>query len=223
MNILSLDTSTEALGLCLQADNQLRISIIKAGLKHSETLLPKLNQIILEAGITPRNLQLIVCSIGPGSFTGVRIGLATAKGIAEGCGCPLIGISNLDALAYRFRYFDGLVAPVLSAMRKRYYSALYQKGVRVSDYLDISLDALVERLSAPGRILLTGSQGDALFKRLQSAGSCTITLDAGYPLTDPQALLEIGQKLYNENRLPVEEIKPLYLRKSEAEINLYGE
>ena len=223
MNILALDTSTEALGLCLRVDNQLRTSIIKAGLKHSETLLPKMNQLMDEAGVIPRNLNLIVCSIGPGSFTGVRIGLATAKGMAEGCGCPLIGVSSLDALAYRFRFFDGLVVPVLFALRKRCYSTLYQKGVRVSDYLDISLDALVERLITFDRILLTGSHGYTLFEKLQSTGRCTLTLDAGYPFTDPQALLEIGQKLYNENKFPIGEIKPLYLRKSEAEINLYGE
>ncbi|MBA7618861.1 tRNA threonylcarbamoyladenosine biosynthesis protein TsaB [subsurface metagenome] len=223
MIALALDTATEALGICLQVDERLSTVILKAGLKHCETLLPWLNQLFREAGISPRNLDLIVCSVGPGSFTGVRIGLATAKGLALGSGCTLVGVSNLDALAYRFRYFDGIVLPVLSALRRRYYASLYRQGERISDYLDLSFDLLALRLQSWDRVLLTGAGAESLLHLLKKENKVRqITLDAGLALTDPQSLLQLGRKRAAGKEIPGQEVKPLYLRKSEAEINLYG-
>ena len=230
MNVLAFDTATEALGICLLTERESRTTIIKAGFKHSETLLPKINQLIDEAGIKPQKLDLIVCSLGPGSFTGVRIGLATARGLALGSGSPIVGVSSLDALAYRFRFFDGVVVPVLAALRKtRHYSALYQDGVRITDYLDQSLDDLVHRLKKYNKILLlTGPHVETLFKSLkqkQQNSNVHIVVDSSFSPTDPLGLLEAGLHLFESEGkgLKPRELSPLYLRKSEAEINLCGE
>jgi len=223
VNILALDTATEELSLCLAAGGQTSIWILRAGLKHSQTLLPGIQALLREAGITAAELQLIVCSLGPGSFTGIRIGLAAAKGLAFGCGCPLVGASTLDALAYRFASFPGVVVPVMSSLRKMHYSALYREGKRISAYLDLSLTELAQKLAGFKQALLTGPQAGGLFKQLPREATFQVFLDSDPSATNPQALLELGRRSYLELGAGEAELKPLYLRQSEAKIMSRGD
>ena len=224
MNVLAIDTATEVLGIALSSGGERRVITVRIGLKHSETLLPWIKFLIEDSGIQLDDLQLIVCSLGPGSFTGLRIGLATAKGLAAGSSCPLIGIPGLDALAFRYRSFRGVVIPLSDARRKKVYTALYRQGERISDYLDIPMAGLAPDLKEFDNLLLTGSEAE-VFARImaQERGREGITLDRGLPFTDPESLLEIGEELFNRKGNIQYNLEPLYLRKSEAEIKLYGE
>ncbi|MQY76897.1 MAG: tRNA (adenosine(37)-N6)-threonylcarbamoyltransferase complex dimerization subunit type 1 TsaB, partial [Spirochaeta sp.] len=162
MNVLAIDTATEVLGIALSTGVERRVTTVRIGLKHSETLLPWIKFLIEDSGIQLEDLHLIVCSLGPGSFTGLRIGLATAKGLAAGSLCPLIGIPGLDTLAFRYRSFRGVVIPLSNAHRKKVYTALYRQGERISDYLDIHLTKLALDLKEFDNLLLTGSEAEAL-------------------------------------------------------------
>ena len=227
-NILSLDTATGTLGLCLRTPAGLNVSILDIELKHSQTLLPRVQGLLESAVIAPTDLDLIVCSLGPGSFTGVRIGLATAKGFALGSGAALIGISNLDGFAHRYGCFSGQVLPVLSGLRGRFYAAFYQDGSRISDYLDTNLDELeilAARAAEQSGLLLTGPHCAQLAERLQArrAGVSRVREHASLP-SDPRSLLEAGVLAA---ALPGgmdagAEPQPLYLRKSDAEIKREG-
>jgi tRNA threonylcarbamoyladenosine biosynthesis protein TsaB len=224
MNVLAIDTATEVLGIALSTGVERRVTTVKIGLKHSETLLPWIKILIEDSGIQLDDLQLIVCSLGPGSFTGLRIGLATAKGLAAGSHCPLIGIPGLDALAFRYRSFRGVVIPLSDARRKKVYTALYRQGERISDYLDIPMARLALDLKEFGNLLLTGSEAEVLARIIAEEQSREgITLDRGLPFTDPESLLEIGKELFNRKGNIQYNLEPLYLKKSEAEIKLYGE
>jgi tRNA threonylcarbamoyladenosine biosynthesis protein TsaB len=217
MTALSIDTATESLGLCLEADGSRRTLVAEAGLRHSETLLPGIRQLLEQAGVSARELDLVVCCLGPGSFTGIRIGLATAKGLCFRGNTPLIGIANLDALAYRFRSYAGPVVPVIPALRRNYYAAVYQRGERESEYLSLSLESLIERLDELRSVLLTGPAAETLCQRLPASASPIV--DLGGPSTDPVSLLELGKKKLSRLGVPQEDPEPLYLRKSDAEIN----
>lgn len=224
MNVLAIDTATEVLGIALSTGGERRVTTVRIGLKHSETLLPWIKFLIEDSGIKLDDLQLIVCSLGPGSFTGLRIGLATAKGLAAGSHCPLIGIPGLDALAFRYRSFKGVVIPLSDARRKKVYTALYRQGERISDYLDIPMTKLALDLKEFDNLLLTGSEAEVFARIIGEEQSREgITLDRGLPFTDPESLLEIGQELFNRKGNIQYNLEPLYLRKSEAEIKLYGE
>ncbi len=230
MNILAFDTATEALGICLKLEDQKRTLIVEAGPRHSETLLPGVHQLIRESGIKPKDLDLIVCSLGPGSFTGIRIGLATAKGLALGGGCPLVGLSSLDALAHRFRFYSGAVVPLLRHLRKRYYAAFYRQGIRISDFLDLSLAELIQKIEAPApdlpetpkafeKILLTGARALDLWEEFKEKNAPDIVLDAGGALTDPERLLEAGLLVFQRKDFKDpqgENLKPLYLKPGPA-------
>jgi len=262
MNTLAIDTATTALGLCLDShpgssrrdsdsgssrpDSQAlqrRSLIFQIGLKHSERLMPAVRMLLQEADLPVEALELIICSTGPGSFTGIRIGLATAKGLADGGlwrgGRPsvqppangagggarrrLIGVSTLDGLAHRYRRFPGLVAAVNPSLRRKYYAAVYRAGNLEGDYLETTLPDLCAALEARRPLLLTGAAARELYELMLAAGAAPgpeLVFDASGQPTDPAGLLDCGLTRLGEAR---NEPVPLYLRKSEAEITFFGE
>jgi tRNA threonylcarbamoyladenosine biosynthesis protein TsaB len=240
MNSLAIDTATTALGLCLSSDSgthpgseasQRRTLILQIGLKHSEKLMPAVRALLREADLPPQQLEMIVCSTGPGSFTGIRIGLATAKGLADAVRaatapslkrCRLIGVSTLDGLAYRYRRFPGLVAAVNPSLRKKYYAAVYQSGRLEGTYLETTLPDLSSALKTRRPILITGAAAGELYELMLSDGAEAgpeLVVDASGQSTDPAGLLACGTAKLEE---PEAEPVPLYLRKSEAEITFFG-
>jgi tRNA threonylcarbamoyladenosine biosynthesis protein TsaB len=227
LNALAIDTATPALGLSLRAGGDTRTVLVQAGFRHSETLLPQTERLLTDSGLKPAELDLIVCSLGPGSFTGIRIGLATAKGMAFGARaaggrCQLVGASTLDGLAWRYRSFPGGVVPVNASLRRRFHAAVYLRGRRDGEYLEAELEELAERLAPHQELLLTGSGAEALYRLLAPRRAVNaVVLDAEAVPCDPAGLLEQGLDLFLRQG-PASELHPLYLRKSEAEIRRGG-
>jgi tRNA threonylcarbamoyladenosine biosynthesis protein TsaB len=221
VNVLAVDTATEALGLALRTGEHTRSELIQAGFRHSETLLPHVSRLLADSGLRPEELDLIVCSLGPGSFTGIRIGLAAIKGLAFGArpgGVPLAGVSTLEGLAWRHRRLAFPVAAVNASLRRRFHAGLFRRGLLEGDYLEAELEELAERLSAHPALALAGSGAERLYEKLASKrGERGLQLDASPAPADPVGLLEAGLASFRRNG-PTPEPLPLYLRKSEAEI-----
>jgi tRNA threonylcarbamoyladenosine biosynthesis protein TsaB len=196
--------------------------IQRAGLRHAVSLAPTVARLLADAGIGATDLGLIVCCVGPGSFTGVRIGMATAKGLALGARCHLQGVPSLDALAHRFSFFGGAVVPTVDAKKGRVYAALYRAGARVSEYLDLEPDALARRVAATeDALLVTGPHARPfhdLLAQLLPERRARLVLDPLPVGTDPQALLALGLASYRRRGPDPEPLEPLYLRPSEAEL-----
>ena len=221
MNILAIDTSTEVLGICLITKEHQVLSLsFKIGFKHSTLLVPWIEKLFKQAGILPSRLDLIVCSKGPGSFTGLRIGLSTAKGLAYGAGCPLVCISSLDAIAFGLKEYQGVVVPVIDARKNRFYSAFYKDGRRITGYFDITKEALLNNCRTYNRVLLTGPGANIIFHSISIPNkNRIIKLDPGCALLHPFFLLKAGREKYVLNKQgDPDSIGPLYVRKSEAEI-----
>ena len=157
MNVLSIDTATEVCGIGLLLENSNWFeSVRKAGLKHSEVVMDTVHRALEEAGVPISEINLIVCSGGPGSFTGLRIGMATAKGLAAGTGIPLVSVPSLDAIAYRLRWSSLVVVPVLDARKNRVYTAAFRNGKKIRDDLDLDLQKLKRFLAELKPLVLTG-------------------------------------------------------------------
>ncbi len=231
MNVLALDTATQTLGLCLRSETETHTVLSRAGLKHSEGLMPAVRQLLADGHLECAQLDLVVCSTGPGSFTGVRIGLATAKGLVFGIqntsgSCALVGASTLDGLARRYHNYCGTVIAVNPSLRKNHYAAIFQEGKRCGRYLELALPDLAEVLDSYPSLLITGAAAENLYtKLLEKRPPEQLVLDSSLCSSDPQGLLECGlasfEALKERGEQP-EEPLPLYLRKSEAEIKFFG-
>jgi tRNA threonylcarbamoyladenosine biosynthesis protein TsaB len=213
-NVLALDTSTEVLVLAA-ARSEAWISLsLRQGLQHSPSLLPLADQLLSRLGLVAADLELVVCSLGPGSFTGIRIGLATALGIAGGLGIPVVGIPTLDAIAEPWQWHRGEVYPVIDARKGRIYTAAFSGGTRGSDYMDLTPAALTERIRSADTPVMAGPDAEKI--RLLLGKEAQGVPCAG--LLDPGAYLRLGKAKYEKEGADPLPLRPLYLRKSEAEI-----
>ena len=126
MKILSIETSNKICSTAILEDKNLIKKIeLNNGLTHSETLMPLIKQILEETNLNLSNIDLLVCDIGPGSFTGIRIGIATVKAFTDSLNIPSIGISSLEALAYNIKK-DGIICSLLDCKNNNCYYSLYE-------------------------------------------------------------------------------------------------
>ena len=216
MTTLAFDTSTEILGICLEQDDRYYSYTAKAGLKHSENLLKEIDHLYSSSGIDKKSTDLIVCAKGPGSFTGLRIGMSIAKGLADGFGCPVISVPTLDILAYGYSYIKGAVMPVLDAKSGKVFTAVYENGKRVSEYLDIEKDKLSSIFTTYNEVFLTGSYAPAVIELYPSEKK--LTLDPDWNSCRIESCLALGKALFAEGKQDPDNAGPIYIRPSEAEL-----
>lgn len=215
MNIVAVDSATDLLSVGLRCSGGYFETLIAAGLRHSEYLLPAIDGLVGLAG-TERRFDLVVCMRGPGSFTGLRIGMATAKGLAEGSRCPVVAVPTIDVLANGLEYFPGIVVPVIDARKRRVYAAMFESGRRISDDLDLTPAALVARLPTGSSVLFTGPGAHLLAFAIESHGDWRI--DPRAASSHASSLLSLGERRYREQGGDPIDLGPVYLRDSEAEI-----
>ena len=126
MRILAFETSAKAGSVALlEGSKLLAEQYVNTGLTHSQTLLSMAQQVMETCSLTPKDVDAVAVAAGPGSFTGVRIGVAAAKGFAWGRQIPCYGVSTLEAMARQMGVFDGYVLPVMDARREQVYTALF--------------------------------------------------------------------------------------------------
>jgi len=125
--LLAFETSAKAASVALFRDGQmLGEQYQNSGLTHSQTLMVMAQELLKQCGVAPAQVQGVAVAAGPGSFTGVRIGVAAAKGFAWGAQLPLYGVSTLEAMALGLGLPSGLVCPVMDARRSQVYNALFE-------------------------------------------------------------------------------------------------
>ena len=222
MKILSLDTTAQVCSAAICDETELIAEItVNTGNTHSQTLLPAVEQILKISELNVDDIDAFACSTGPGSFTGVRIGVATVKGIAYGKNKPCVSVSTLEALAYNLKGYDGIICPVMNARRNQVYNALFewQDGVLVRLCPDraLSINELDEELADVGKpVYLCGDGYDITEKgftktkisfvperqRLQSAYSVACIAN---------------EKISRGDTVTDAQLVPIYLRPSQAE------
>ncbi len=126
MNILALESAALSAGAAVLCDGVLKSEqFVHNGLTHSQTLLPLVDAALKEAGASIGEIDAVAISAGPGSFTGVRIGMGTAKGLALGADIPMILVPTLLALAHNVQAYEGVIVPLMDARRGEVYTATY--------------------------------------------------------------------------------------------------
>ena len=161
MNILAIDTSGPVAGCAVMRDGFVtRLIEMNAGLTHSETIMPAVDEALSASGLTCGDIDVFAAVAGPGSFTGVRIGVCAVKGLAHAVGKPCARIHALEALAMNFYGFDGLCCPILDARRGQVYCAAYDMKdglpVNVVEPDALKLEDFLERLPDGRRLAFVG-------------------------------------------------------------------
>lgn len=222
MYIVAIDTSTEVLSIGIRENDRTFLFAREGDLKHAETLMPSILQLSHLAGRQLLAPDLVVCTRGPGSFTGLRIGMATAKGIAAGSGCPIVSVSTLDAFAWGHTDFDGAVVPGIDARKGRFYTAVFNSGSRICKDLDAEPESIARRLEGFRRILLTGTDASALGVALAPYlnGDQVLRIDARSRTGCAASLLELGTAQWNASGPDADGQGPTYIRESDAELGL---
>jgi tRNA threonylcarbamoyladenosine biosynthesis protein TsaB len=190
----------------------------KNGLTHSQNLLPLIDMAMKAFGIGVKDLGLIAVSAGPGSFTGVRIGVATVKGLALPFNTPVCGVSTLQALSCNVTFPEGIICPVMDARRNQFYNALFEGKNRLTDDRCVAFEEIYADLKASGKPVLVCGDGAALFYSL-CENKDNIYLSS--PATADQNGLSVclaGYEAYIKGEYTTHtELRPVYLRPSQAE------
>ncbi len=223
--ILAMETSGMSGSIALLAGSRcIGEHSLHTRLTHSRRLLQGISGLMADTGIDWPEINALAISIGPGSFTGLRIGLATAKGLAFASGIPMIGVASLDGLAAQFRFLPMQLCPIFDARKQEVWSALYRcdnNGIpqRISEYLAIPPAALVERITEP--TLFVGDGLD-LYRDMITQQLGELARFAPETIYFPRAAAIglLAVMMYNKGEfLDPATATPLYIRPSEAEVH----
>lgn len=167
MMILAVDSSGTFASVAVLRDGEVLHEIVSNhGLTHSQTLMPMVDDALCSSGVSPQDIDLFACVAGPGSFTGVRIGVCAVKGMAHATGKPCIGLNALETLAAEGFSADGLICPMLDARRDQVYAGAYRyedgtAPIEVIGGAALSVDAFFEMLPGGERLIFTGDGATA--------------------------------------------------------------
>ena len=224
MTILAFETSAKAASAALFREGVLLGETYQnTGLTHSQTLLSMAESLMASCGVTPAEIDAVGVAAGPGSFTGVRIGVAAAKGFAWGREIPCVGVSTLAAMAVGFGAWQGYVCPVMDARRSQVYNALFRvdcgKCTRIREDRAISLRDLgedVKNLSGP--IFLVGDGSVLCYNTLlETVPGLVLPPEHRRHQRAAGVALEAARILETGERPSGAELVPNYLRLSQAE------
>jgi tRNA threonylcarbamoyladenosine biosynthesis protein TsaB len=242
MRILGIDAATRTASVALIEDEAAideqrsdKRHLVNAGASNSvgncaEIIVPLINSLFEKNHLTPADLSTIAVSIGPGSFTGLRVGLATAKGIAYSGGLPLIGISTLLALAAGVKDFDGIICSLLDARKNDVYVGLFQRAgkilLRLTDDALLPIDRAIEDARAhqeqtgAALVRVIGDAGEVHKQKLLSAlkGKLVLNSDHDHPSIAAEVALLARERLLSESLDDLGSLVPVYLRRPEAEV-----
>lgn len=227
MKILAVDSSAVSAGCAVLEDGKIIAeSFVKVGLTHSETLLPMVSNTLANAKISSEDIDCYAVSAGPGSFTGIRIGVAAIKGMAFTRNIPCIGVSTLEAIAWNGLGFEGVICAAMDARRNQVYNALFlfeeNKLVRLCDDRAISINELTDELTHDnGQIYLAGDGAELCYNAMRDKLPDIKLTPENLRYQRGFGVAMAAQRIYSaEGVKSPEELIPVYLRPSQAEREL---
>ena len=225
MKILGIDSSGLVATVAIQSDDILVGEYTIHNKKtHSQTLLPMIQDMLRMAEVPVEELDAIAVAAGPGSFTGLRIGAATAKGLGQALNIPLVAVSSLEGLAYNLAGADALVCPIMDARRNQAYYGIYDVSgelpVVVAEQDAAPIDTVLQKARETGREMIFVGDGVPVFaNRIAEEEGLAYRLGAdNVRYQKASSVAALGRKLMEQGKgMPAECFAPIYLRLSQAE------
>jgi tRNA threonylcarbamoyladenosine biosynthesis protein TsaB len=188
---------------------------IDAGFRHAERVMSAVEYCVAEAGLKPVDLDLLACAGGPGSFTGLRIGMATIKGLSLGLGKPFVAVPTLDAIAADWEGSAGIIVPIIDAKRSRFYFAIYDNGRLVAGPFDDGLARLIALTQGYPEVLFVGPDADLLETTVSERPGYRIAVERRR--TPIAAMAKLAVRIFEHSGPSLSGAGLVYLRASDAE------
>ncbi|MBP3502598.1 MAG: tRNA (adenosine(37)-N6)-threonylcarbamoyltransferase complex dimerization subunit type 1 TsaB [Clostridia bacterium] len=229
MKILSIDTSSKICSVSILEDCSVLLEKHTDDEKtHSQNLMPLIDEIFKETNLTLDNIDLLACSQGPGSFTGIRIGIATIKAFADAKNIPVVGVTSLESLAYNISE-PGLIVSLIDAKNDNvYYSLFSNNGTtysQIGEFKSDSIQNILDDLSIYDDKLIF--VGDGAVNHHDKIANLIKNSVFAHNIQNQQTSISIGKSAYNKFKNGIygdsNSLSPIYLKKSQAERNLVGE
>ena len=223
MRILALDTSGPVAGAALMENGVVTHEVMAShGLTHSQTAMPMVDQCLSAAGIAAKDIDLFAAVAGPGSFTGVRIGVCAVKALAHAWNKPAVAIDSLETLAMNAFSFPGVICPILDARRGQVYCAAFRfeggaRPVRLMEDGAMALTDFLEKLPADEKCLFLGDGLAVHFPKIQAVlGQRALAAPAHMAYLRPAAACVLAGEMADE-AVDCMSLQPIYLRAPQAE------
>lgn len=218
MFILAVDTTGSVCSAAVLSDGRLLAeSYVDNKLTHSETLAPMVDCCLKSAGAGIRDIGLFCCAVGPGSFTGIRIGTGMIKAFSHASGKPALGVNTLDALSFNLSGTDETVCPIIDARRGEVYTASYRNGERISGYKADALENVIEELKHE-RVVFVGDAAINYRKKILEASPLFRIAHSGAVLQRAGSAGLAALDMYKKGaRGDAYSLEPFYLRETQAE------
>lgn len=213
--LVAIDTSTRLSGLaCYDEQGLLGESVWQSGRNHSAQLLPQLDLLMRHVQRRPADLRAVAVALGPGSWSGLRVGISVAKGMAMAGQLPLLGVGTLDVMAYQMRHTAPQIYPLIQLGRGRFATASFSTGdglIRQSEYQNLSLDEICAAVS--GRTLFCGEiEGDVTSQIRHHCGRRALFPSAAANLRRPGYLAELAwERFMHGEQDNLATLEPIYL------------
>ena len=223
MNILVLDCAVSKISIAVKFDDKMIAQTYDIGMRQSEILVPAIDDILQKAGITAEDLDFSAITIGPGSFTGLRLGISALKAIELAYNVPIYGVSSLQVYSYAAKNLGLPVLCCIDANKDRFYACIYdENGNEILPDGDYETSELIDKIDFD-KLLITGPDAKKFYDILSNSNVHTHLKPYLLKNYDNYAacLIEIAEKMYKNNESPLQDYDgPVYLRASEAELKL---
>ena len=222
LNILAIDTSCPSAGAAVLRDGEILSEIfLNNGLTHSQTVMPAAEDALEKAGLTPKDIDIFACVVGPGSFTGVRIGACAVRGMAHAAGRKCAAVDALEAIAHGAWGFGGTVCLMLDARRDQVYAAAFTAGerpVRILPDEAQSIGEFFDKLPSEGELLFLGEAAPIHAQEIKDRFGDRAKVGPAHLLhVKPSAAADLAFRMDEGEYVAPEMLLPLYLRAPSAE------
>ncbi|MCI6890684.1 MAG: tRNA (adenosine(37)-N6)-threonylcarbamoyltransferase complex dimerization subunit type 1 TsaB [Treponema sp.] len=221
MNILVLDCAVTKLSIAVKTEDKFISQTYDIGMRQSEILVPTIDEILSKAGITAADLNYSALTIGPGSFTGLRLGISALKAIELAYNVPVYGISSLTIYSYAYKDLGLPILACIDANKDKFYACLSDQNSLILEEGDYEVEEIISKLNGLSKVLLAGPDAQKLADIIKENKNDIEVLTTRASAMTTEALVAITEDKISKGEATLKDFDgPVYLRASEAELAL---
>lgn len=221
MNILVLDCAVTKLSIAVKTEDKFISQTYDIGMRQSEILVPTIDEILSKAGITAADLNYSALTIGPGSFTGLRLGISALKAIELAYNVPVYGISSLTIYSYAYKDLGLPILSCIDANKDKFYACLSDQNSLILEEGDYEVEEIISKLNGLSKVLLAGPDAQKLADIIKENKNDIEVLTTKASAMTTEALVAITEDKISKGEATLKDFDgPVYLRASEAELAL---